>query len=180
LTASVDRRARPVLIIVTGVAVALAVVTAALVVGPGRGLLAVLSRLEIRPHAPDVALVAAAPPAVQVHLAAALAALTIGTVLLLGVKGTTLHRTLGWTWVIAMAATAISSLFIRELNHGAFSFIHLLAGWTLISLPMAVYAARRHKVAQHRQAMTGLFLGGLILAGLLAFLPGRLLWEMFF
>lgn len=138
-----------------------------------------LSRLEIRPHAPDLALVAAAPPAVQIHLTCALAALAIGTVLMLGVKGSTLHRVLGWAWVVAMAATAISSLFIRQLNNGSFSFIHLLAGWTLMGLPMAVYAARRHKVLQHRRAMMSMFFGGLLLAGLLAFLPGRLMWELF-
>ncbi|MBC6981570.1 DUF2306 domain-containing protein [Caulobacter sp. 17J80-11] len=139
-----------------------------------------LARLEIHPHVPDFALVAAAKPAIQLHLATALLALAIGTILLLGVKGNRLHRALGWTWVIAMATTAVSSLFIRELNHGALSFIHLLSGWTIVGLPMAVYAARRHKVAQHRRSMTGMFVGGLILAGLLAFLPGRLMWELFF
>ncbi|NEX92705.1 DUF2306 domain-containing protein [Caulobacter sp. 17J65-9] len=139
-----------------------------------------LAGLEIHPHLPDLGLVATAKPAIQLHLATALLALAIGTVLLLGVKGNRLHRVLGWTWVIAMATTAVSSLFIHEINHGAFSFIHLLSGWTIIGLPMAVYAARRHKVAQHRRSMTGMFVGGLILAGLLAFLPGRLMWELFF
>ena len=28
--------------------------------------------------------------------------------------------------------------------------------------------------------MAGLFLGGLIVAGLLAFIPGRLMWRLFF
>ena len=168
-----------VLTTVLGCAVALAIIALALH-GANQGYLDAVSRLEIRPHAPNLALVAAAAPAVQLHLATALIALAIGTVLLMGVKGTTLHRILGWTWVVAMAVTAISSLFIRQLNHGSFSFIHLLAGWTLVGLPMAVYAARRHRVAQHRKAMTGMFVGGLILAGLLAFLPGRLMWELFF
>jgi uncharacterized membrane protein len=87
---------------------------------------------------------------------------------------------LGWTWVVAMGATAVSSLFIRAINPGAFSLIHLLSGWTIVALPMAVYAARRHRVAAHRRAMTGMFVGGLILAGLFAFLPGRLMWAVFF
>lgn len=165
--------------VVVGAALALAVVAAA-TFGDMAGYFDAVGRLNLRPHAPDLALVAAAAPAVQLHLAAALLALAIGTALLLGVKGNRLHRGLGWTWVIAMAVTAVSSLFIRELNHGAFSFVHFLSGWTLVGLPMAVYAARRHKVAQHRKAMTGMFVGGLVLAGLLAFLPGRLLWEVFF
>lgn len=134
---------------------------------------------EFRPHAPDFSLLAVAPPAIQIHVAAALTALVIGTVLLLGVKGNTLHRALGWTWVVAMGTTAVSSFFIQQLNPGGFSFIHLLSGWTVIGLPMAVYAARRHRVHIHRRAMTGMFVGGLIVAGLLTFLPDRLMWEIF-
>ena len=45
---------------------------------------------------------------------------------------------------------------------------------------MAVYAIKRRKVAMHRRAMTGLFVGGLLIAGAFAFLPGRLLWNVFF
>ncbi len=131
-------------------------------------------------HAPDLSLVARAPLAIQLHLSAALTAFAIGVAQLIGVKGTTAHRVLGWTWVIAIGTAAISSLFIREVNHGQFSFIHLLSGWTIIVLPMAVYAARRHRVARHGQMMAGLFVGGLIIAGVLAFLPGRLMWQMFF
>lgn len=137
-------------------------------------------KLDFLPHAPDWRLLMTAPPVIQLHVVAAMAALAIGTVLLIGVKGTRLHRTLGWTWVAAMGATAVSSLFIRAINPGAFSLIHLLSGWTIVALPMAVYAARRHRVAAHRRAMTGMFVGGLIVAGLLTFLPGRLMWAIFF
>lgn len=138
------------------------------------------SALAGRLHAPDVSLLAEAPLAIQIHVVTAATALLIGTLLLLGVKGNRLHRTLGWTWVIAMATTAVSSLFIRQINPGSFSLIHLLSGWTIVGLPMAVYAARRHKVVEHRRAMTGMFVGGLLVAGALTFLPGRLMWRMFF
>ena len=53
-------------------------------------------------RAPDFGPLAAAPSAIQIHVAAALTALAIGTVLLIGVKGTRLHRGLGWVWVLAM------------------------------------------------------------------------------
>ena len=86
------------------------------------------------PHWPDLGLIARAAPAVQLHLATVLVALAIGIVLLLGVKGRTMHRTLGWVWVVAMMTAAVSSLFIRMLNHGSLSFIHLLSGWTIVSL----------------------------------------------
>jgi uncharacterized membrane protein len=131
-------------------------------------------------HAPDLALILNASPVIQLHLFSALVALAIGTALLLRVKGTRLHRVLGWTWVIAMGTTAISSLFIRGLNHGSFSLIHLLSGWTIIALPMAVWAAKRHDVKRHRYAMTGLFVGGLVIAGALTFIPGRLMWNVWF
>ena len=134
-------------------------------------------------HAPRWPLFLAAPSAIQIHVAAALTALAIGVVLLAGVKGDRLHRTLGWLWVLAMATTAVSSFFIHQINPGGpagLSLIHLLSGWTVVGLPMAVYAARRHRVADHRRAMTGMFVGGLIVAGLLTFLPGRLMWAIFF
>jgi uncharacterized membrane protein len=139
-----------------------------------------IARLGFTPHRPDWSLLSSAPVVIQLHVAAAMTALMIGVVLLAGVKGSRLHRVLGWTWVLAMAATAISSFFIRQLNPGGLSLIHLLSGWTVIALPMAVHAARRHRVQAHRRAMTGMFVGGLIVAGLFTFLPGRLMWAVFF
>lgn len=143
-----------------------------LVAGPQDG-------LPFQPHAPDWALLARQTPLLQVHIAAAVVAMMIGLILLTGIKGNRLHRTLGWAWVLAMATVAISSFFVRELNGGALSLVHLLSGWTVIVLPMAVYAARRHEVAKHRGRMTGLFVGALVIAGLLTLFPGRLLWRVF-
>jgi uncharacterized membrane protein len=131
-------------------------------------------------HAPDWALLARQPWVIQLHIAAALLALLLGTVQLVGMKGTGVHRLIGWTWVVAMVTVAISSLFIRQINPGSFSLIHLLSGWTLIALPMALFAIRRGRVARHASGMTWTFVGGLIVAGAFTFLPGRLLWEVFF
>ncbi|WP_309628366.1 DUF2306 domain-containing protein [Brevundimonas sp.] len=135
--------------------------------------------LPFQPHAPDWALLARQTPVLQVHIAAALLALVIGLILLAGIKATRLHRTLGWGWVLAMATVAISSFFVRELNGGALSLVHLLSGWTVVILPMAVHAARRHEVVKHRGRMTGLFVGALVIAGLLTLFPGRLMWRVF-
>lgn len=131
-------------------------------------------------HAPDWALLARQPWVIQLHIAAALTALLLGTIQLVGIKGTGLHRLIGWTWVVAMVTVAISSLFIRQINPGSFSLIHLLSGWTLIALPMALFAIRRGRVARHASGMTWTFVGGLIVAGAFTFLPGRLMWELFF
>ena len=132
------------------------------------------------PRAPDFGLLAQASPAIKIHLAAAIVALAVGTILMIGRKGVRLHRVLGWSWAGLMATAAGSSLFIRSLNHGEFSIIHMISGWTLIAVPLAVMAARRHNVARHRRAMASVYIGGLIVAGSLAFLPGRLMWQVFF
>jgi uncharacterized membrane protein len=129
---------------------------------------------------PEFWRIAAAGPVIQLHLAGVAVAILIGAVLLVGVKGTLVHRTLGWSWVLAMMTAAVSSLFIREINHGHLSFIHVLSGWTILALPMGVAFARRHRVKAHARMMTGLFTGGLVLAGLFAFIPGRLMWQVVF
>jgi uncharacterized membrane protein len=132
---------------------------------------------RVEPHAPDWALWAALPIAVEIHIIAALTALGIGLVILFRRKGTGFHRTFGWTWVAAMGTTAVSSLFITGLNGNFYSLIHLLSGWTIIGLPMAIYAIRNRKVDAHRRAMTGMFVGGLLVAGALTFIPGRFMFE---
>jgi uncharacterized membrane protein len=169
---------RVVMQILLTLTIPLAIVTAT--IGPQRAARGLAHLPPVHPHAPDLGLVAHAPLAIQLHLFAVLLAFAVGVALLIGVKGRTFHRTLGWVWVAAMMTGAVSSLFIRIINHGSLSYIHLLAGWTIVALPMAVFAARTHRVKMHARFMTGLFTGGLILAGLLAFLPGRLMWEMWF
>ena len=149
----------------------------------GRGPAAVLGgflHLSGKLHAPHLGLLVTAPLQIQIHVAAVSTALLVGVTLMLGLKGNTVHRTLGWVWVIAMATAAISSLFIHRANAGGFSFLHLFAGWTLIALPMGVFAARKHNVRLHGRTMTGLFVGGLLIAGVFAFMPGRLMWQIVF
>lgn len=131
-------------------------------------------------RAPDWALFARQPTVVHIHVSAALTALLVGTIQLVGIKGTALHRVIGWTWVIAMLTVAISSFFIRQINSGSFSWIHLLSGWTLIAVPMALYAVRRGQLGRHGHGMVWTFVGGLIIAGAFTFMPGRLLWAVFF
>ncbi|WP_340644551.1 DUF2306 domain-containing protein [Phenylobacterium sp.] len=133
-----------------------------------------------RLHAPDWSLLAAQPLVIQLHLGAALAALVIGAMLMTMRKGVTFHRRAGWLWVGTMSIAAGSSVFITGVNGDRWSFIHMITGWTLIALPLAVIAARRHNVKQHRRFMMGMFYGGLIIAGGLTFIPGRTMWNVFF
>lgn len=134
---------------------------------------------DIALRAPRFELILASPLMVQIHLFAAVSAFLVGAALMLGVKGNGLHRAMGWGWVGLMATTAVSSFFITGINGDMWSFIHFLSGWVIISLPMAVAAARRHDVKAHRRAMMSMFLGGLVIAGAFTFIPGRLMWQVF-
>lgn len=117
---------------------------------------------------------------VAIHLAAVLPALLVGAVQLATPKGTPAHRRLGWLWVAAMAAGAISSFWILGFNKaGGLSVIHLLSAWTLISLALAIWFIRRGNVRAHQGFMIGTFVG-LAGAGLGALAPGRTLYLFFF
>lgn len=139
-----------------------------------------VSAARLRPGGPDWALWFAQSTVIQLHVYAAAAAFAIGCVILVRRKGTGFHKTLGWAWVGAMAVTAVSSLFITEINGDAYSSIHLISGWVIVALPMGIFAIRSKRVMAHRAAMTGMFAGGLVIAGALTFLPGRLMWRVFF
>lgn len=118
--------------------------------------------------------------AIQIHVIGAVSTFLIGLLLLCAPKGFRLHKTMGWAWVISMAVTAISSFFITGLMGSNYSPIHALSAWTMIGLPFGVAAIRRRDVNKHRHTMTGMFVGGMVIAGLFSFLPGRLMWEIFF
>ena len=63
---------------------------------------------------------------------------------------------------------------------GPWSPIHLLAIFTLVMVPLAVWQAHRHAVAQHQWAMISIFTGALVIAGLFTLLPGRIMHAVVF
>jgi uncharacterized membrane protein len=122
-----------------------------------------------------------AAPAIPLHAFAAMAAFALGLVQFAAPKGTLPHRTIGWIWVALMAGVAISSFWINQLRMvGPFSPIHLLSIYTLVMLPLAVWKAHSHRVGEHRRAMTWLFAGALVVAGLFTLLPGRIMHAVVF
>lgn len=159
-----------------GVGLALAAVLG-VALGPR---LSLVARAVARLHLPTAAALARLPPVIAIHLSAALAALALGAALMLVRKGRRFHRVGGWIWVVLVALVAGSSLFITTLHPGRYSVLHLLTGWTLIILPLAVFWARRHEVARHRRIMTGLFYGGFAINIFIAFIPGRTMWMLVF
>ena len=129
----------------------------------------------------DLAPLLDAAPAIRLHAFAAMTAFALGVVQLSAPKGTLPHRTIGWIWVTLMAVVSLSSFWIHQLRlWGPWSPIHLLSIFTLAVLPWAVWAAHRHAVDRHRRAMTGLFFGALVIAGLFTLMPGRIMHKVVF
>ena len=122
-----------------------------------------------------------AAAAIPLHAFAAMSAFVLGVIQLAAPKGTLPHRTLGWIWVSLMMAVAISSFWIHEIRLvGPWSPIHLLSIFVLITVPLAVWKAHRHQVADRRIIMISVFSGGLVIAGLFTLLPGRIMHAVVF
>jgi uncharacterized membrane protein len=120
------------------------------------------------------------PAFVWGHIATILIAVTLTPLMLLRRRGDRLHRRLGWIWASAMALTALLSFWIRGLNSGSLSLIHILSAWTLVQVPLIVWAARSHDVRRHRNAVRGMVAGALIVAGLFTFPFDRLMGRWLF
>jgi uncharacterized membrane protein len=124
--------------------------------------------------APDAAVVKQV--AVIVHLLAVLPAVPMGLVVMLRRKGGQAHRMLGRIWMALMLVTALSAIFIRELDGGGFSWLHIFVPVVIVTAVRAVAAARAGRIDQHKRMMVSFYLGALVVPGLAAFLPGRLMW----
>jgi len=118
------------------------------------------------------------------HLATILPAFVLGTYLLLKPKGTKPHKLLGKIYMLLMLATALVTLFMparvgtRLFDH--FGFIHAFSVWTLFSVTGGYVAIRYGNIEGHKYAMIGLYCGGILIAGSLAFEPGRLIHGWLF
>lgn len=118
---------------------------------------------------------------IQLHAFTAIAAFVLGVIQLIGVKGTTTHRALGYIWAALMLVIAISSFWIHGMRLlGPFSPIHLLSILVLVMLPVGILYARNHRVRGHKLTMLGLFAGALVIAGLFTLVPGRLMYQVVF
>jgi uncharacterized membrane protein len=121
------------------------------------------------------------PLAIRIHLAAIVPALAIGTwQVFFSVKGARFHRIFGFAYLSLMMVAATSAFFIRSIGHGKLSPIHLFIPVTFFSVFAAIWYVRRGRINGHRWAMLGLYFGGLLLAGALTFLPGRIMHQVFF
>jgi uncharacterized membrane protein len=122
-----------------------------------------------------------AAPQIPLHAFAAMAAFVLGVVQLAAPKGTLPHRALGWIWVALMMGVALSSFWIHQIRLvGPWSPIHLLSIFVLMVVPLGVWRAHRHQVADHRRIMILIFSGALVIAGLFTLLPGRIMHAVAF
>ena len=122
-----------------------------------------------------------AAPAIPAHAFAAMAAFVLGVIQLAAPKGTLPHRTIGWIWVLLMLGVAVSSFWIQQIRlWGPWSPIHLLSIFTLITVPLGVWQAHRHRVVAHRLIMISIFSGALVIAGLFTLAPGRIMHTVVF
>ena len=123
-----------------------------------------------------------ASPAVIIHLTFALAAFVLGGIQLINIKGTRTHKTLGYVWVVAMVVICITSLGIKEVMpngmFGGYSPIHLLSLFVLFQLARGIYFAKNKNIKMHRRCMLYTYIGGLGIAGVFTFMPGRLLFKV--
>jgi len=121
-------------------------------------------------------------PAVIIHLLFALAAFVLGGIQLATKKGTRAHKTLGYIWVAAMVVICLTSFGIKEVMpnsiFGGYSPIHLLSLFVLVQLARGIYFAKNKNIKKHRRCMLFTYIGGLLIAGVFTFMPGRLLFKV--
>ena len=80
-----------------------------------------------------------------------------------------------------MVMVAVSSFWIHQIRLlGPWSPIHFLSIFTLVTLPLGVWMAHRHRVTDHRRIMIFIFSGALVIAGLFTLIPGRIMHTVLF
>ncbi|HKX63667.1 MAG TPA: DUF2306 domain-containing protein [Rhizomicrobium sp.] len=127
----------------------------------------------------------AAPFAVQLHVFTVVPAFFLGTWLIFfSRKGARRHRAVGYVYLTLMTITAITALFIHEIPaidivYG-FGPIHIFSVVTLWGVVGALRGAWSHNIKLHRSSMLGVYIGGILIAGTFAFLPGRIMHALVF
>ena len=121
------------------------------------------------------------PQPIPLHAIAALIAIILGAIQLYMKKGGYLHKLLGRIWVGLMFIVSFSSFFIHEIKlWGAYSPIHLLSIFTIVTLGLAIYYVRIGDIKRHKKMMMALYGFALILTGFFTLLPGRVMNQVVF
>lgn len=123
-----------------------------------------------------------APFAIQVHVVAALIAVVIGPFVLFRRSRDRIHRWLGRIWLPMVVVVAVSGLFIKSevAAFGWFGPIHLLSLYALWGVADGLWQIRLGRIDRHRATMQSLWFGGMGLAGIFTFVPGRTMNRLVF
>lgn len=120
-------------------------------------------------------------PAVSLHVALGLAALTLGAAQILLAKRVRRHRLMGYIWCVLLAVISVSGLAVH-LEPGQVTPIHRISSLfsvaTLALLPIVIHADRTGQKRTHRNAIVAIYLL-LITAGALTFFPHRAIGSLF-
>lgn len=129
-----------------------------------------------------------APFPIKLHFVTVVPAFFLGAwQLLLSHKGSAGHRVIGKIYLTLMSITAVAAFFIPSFTSFSIGAGPIRLGLIHLFIPLTVHgvwrtrkALRSGDIAAHKASMRGLYIGGLIIAGSLTFLPGRIMWRMFF
>jgi uncharacterized membrane protein len=127
----------------------------------------------------------AAPFAIKLHVFTVVPAFLLGTwMIFVSRKGAPWHRKLGYVYLTLMTITAIAALFIHQIPAidivFGFGPIHIFSIITLSGVVGALRGAWSHNIKLHKRSMLGVYVGGLLIAGSFALLPGRLMHRVLF
>ena len=127
----------------------------------------------------------AAPFAIKLHVFTVVPGFLLGTwQIFFSRKGVLWYCKLGYVYLALMTITAIAALFIHQIPaidivYG-FGPIHIFSIVTLSGVVGALRGAWTHNIKMHRSSMLGVYIGGLLIAGTFAFLPGRIMHAIVF
>lgn len=86
--------------------------------------------------------------------------------------------------MLLMLITALISLgmsaSVGPTVFGHFGILHLFSLLVLSLVPSAYIAAQNGNIRRHKRNMIGLYVGGILIAGVFAFMPGRMLYTWIF
>ena len=123
-------------------------------------------------------------PIMSLHLATVAPAAVLGAYLMLRSKGTPLHRLLGK--ILHGTDDDYGAAFFAYSCRGRPSGFGSLRSDSLAVVARAVFCAQRlhrsekHNVTAHKGNMIGVYVGGILVAGLFTLTPGRYLHQLLF